>query len=90
MKEAGWGKTDVRDFLVGKARRSAADWAASYKAETPEPGKEAELIPVCQAPEGVILLAGGGFGGPWSALIPRWGRGSSAAVTREISAGRPR
>ena len=85
MKEAGWTKDRVRNFLFDKARWTAGEWAAVQKAELPKPGGEDEVILVCRAPESVVLLAGGGSGGPWSALIPRWGKGvGSRSVTRQI------
>ena len=85
MKEAGWDKKQVRDFLFQKARRTAKEWAKTHKAELPVPGTEEEMIPVCRAPESVVLLACGGSGGSVSALIPRWGKAlSSRSVTREI------
>ena len=88
MKEAGWSKDGVRDFLYQNARRTAGEWAAVQKSELPGPGGEDEIIPVCRAPESVVLLAGGGTGGSFSALIPRWGKGvSSRSVTREIDTG---
>ncbi len=89
MKEAGWSKQKVRDFLFQKARRTAGELAAIHKAEIPPPGTEDEMIPVCLAPESVLLLAGGGPGGAWSALIPRWARGTnSLSVIREIDTNR--
>ena len=89
MKDAGWSKKQVRDFLLQKAQRSAEEWAAIHKAEPPAPGTEKAMIPVCLTPESVILLAGGGSGGPWSALIPRWGKGVvSRSIIREIDTSR--
>ena len=89
MKEAGWDKKQVRDFLFQKARRTAKEWAETHKAELAAPGTEDERIPVCRTPEAMVLLAGGGTGGPMSALIPRWGKGvTSRSVTREIDTGR--
>ena len=85
MREAGWSKERVRDFLFQRARRAAKDWAASSKAELPPPRAEDQMVPVCRTPEAVVLLAGGGSGGPWSALIPRWAKGgNSRSVIREI------
>ena len=85
IKEAGWSKAQVRDFLFQKARRSGQGWAASQKGEPPAPGTVEQTIPVCRTPDAVVLLAGGGSGGPWSALIPQWGKGVvSSSVTREI------
>ena len=89
IKEADWSKAQVRDFLFQKARRSAGEWAAIHKAEVPAPGTESEMVPVCRTPESVVLLAGGGSGGPWSALIPRWSKGvGSHSVIREIDTSR--
>ena len=64
MREAGWSKERVRDFLFQRARRAAKDWAASSKAELPPPRAEDQMVPVCRTPEAVVLLAGGGSGGP--------------------------
>ena len=89
MKEAGWTKQMVRDFLFRKARRTAGELAAIHKAEMPPPGSENEMMSVCLAPESVVLLAGGGPGGAWSALIPRWARGTnSLSVIAEIDTSR--
>ena len=85
MKDAGWSKKQVREFLFQKARRTSEEWAANYKGGLPAAGAEKEMVPVCTNPDAVVLLAGGGSGGPWSALIPRWGKGSmSQSVIREI------
>ena len=89
MKDARWSKAQVREFLYNRAGRTAAELAAAQKSEAPKPGSEDELVPVCIAPESVVLLAGGGSGGPWSALIPRWGKGvGSRSVIREIDTAR--
>ena len=89
MKEAGWTKKRVRDFLFEKARRPAGVLATAYKTARPAPGAENEMIPVCTTPESVILIAGGGSGAPWSALIPRWGKGvNSISLSKEIDTSR--
>ena len=89
MKEAGWSKKDIRDFLFKKARKTAQQWADAYKGDTPEPGSENESQTVCPTPESVIVLSGGGPGGPWSSLIPRWGSGErSVSITKEIDTSR--
>ena len=85
FREAGWGKQQVREYLFQKARRSAKEWGDVYKAEIPEPGREDEPVPALRSPESLMLLSGGGRGGPWSALVPRWSKGITAAsVTRRI------
>ena len=85
MKVAGWSKARVRDFLFQRARRNADEWASSQKAERPTPETAKEMVPVCRTPEAVVLLAAGGSGGAWSALIPRWTKGvGSLSVIRQI------
>ena len=85
IRDAGWSKQQVREFLFQKARRTAGEWAEVFKAEVPVAGAEDEMVPALRGPESVLLLAGGGSGGPWSALVPRWAKGASAAtVTRRI------
>ena len=86
FREAGWSKQQTREFLFQKARRSAQEWADVYKGEIPEAGREDESVPSLRSPESLLLLSGGGPGGPWSALVPRWSKGITAAsVTRRIA-----
>ena len=85
FREAGWNKQRAREFLFETARRSAQAWSDVFKAEIPEPGKEDEPMPALRSPEALTLVSGGGPGGPWSALVPRWSKGITAAsVTRQI------
>ena len=89
MRAAGWSKAQVREFIFQKARRTAGEWAAAFKAEVPAPGAEGEMVPALLGPESIVLLAGGGAGGPWSAVIPRWGRGAmSRSITQPIDTSR--
>ena len=89
IRDAGWSKAQVRQYMFQTARRTGAEWHAVQKAERPARGSEDESVPCLSSPDGLIVLAGGGSGGPWSALIPRWGRGSnSRSVTREIDTSR--
>ena len=85
FREAGWSKQRAREFLFKTAQRPAQAWSDVFKAEVPEPGKEDEPMPALRSPESLTLLSGGGPGGPWSALVPRWSKGITAAsVTRQI------
>ena len=88
FRNAGWSKQHVREFLYEKAQRTAGQWADAYKAEFPPAGSEDQMVSACLEPDSIMLLAGGGQGGPWSALIPRWSKGvNSKSVTREIKTG---
>ena len=85
FREAGWSKQQAREFLHQTARRSAKAWSDVFKAEIPEPGGEDESVGALRSPESLMLLSGGGPGGPWSALVPRWSKGITAAsVTRQV------
>ena len=92
MKQAGWSKAEARDFLYQRAQKTAGEWAAVHKAEPPSPGAKQSMVPACTTPEAIVLLAGGGVGGPWSAVIPRWGtwggKLASHSITREIDTAR--
>ena len=86
MKEAGWSKAHVREYLHQKAQRTAQAWADANLSELPAPGAEMELVPALRSPDSLVLVAGGGSGGSTCALIPRWAKGATAAsVTREIN-----
>ena len=89
IKDAGWSKAQVRDFVFQRAVRTAEQWASIYKAEIPAAGTEEKMLPVLLTPESLVLLAGGGSGGPWSSVIPRWTKGvGSYSVIREIDTSR--
>ena len=89
FKDAGWDKARARELVFQKARRTAGEWAAVSRAEVPAPGAEQEMVPACLSPESLVLLAAGGSGGPWSALVPRWSKGvGSRSVIREIDTSR--
>ena len=63
IKEAGWSKGQVRQYLFDKAQRTAQEWADANVDELPAPGAEKELVPVLKRPESLVLVAGGGTGG---------------------------
>ena len=88
FKDAGWDKAQAREFVHRRARRSASEWASVYKGEAPQRGAEDAMVPVLLGPESLVLLAGGGPGGPWSCLVPRWSKGvGSHSVSQEIDMG---
>ena len=89
IKQTGWSKDEVRQYLHQKARRTAQAWADANVDELPSSGAEDEMVSVLTRPEALVMIAGGGSGGSTCALIPRWGKGGTAAsVTREIDTSR--
>lgn len=89
LREAGWSKAQVREFLWERAQRTAKDWAACYRAEDPRPGTGDSLVPVVLKPQGIFVLAAGGHAGTWSAVVPMWASGrNSRGITRPIDTSR--
>ena len=86
IKEAGWTKKQVRQFLFDQAQRTAEEWARAGKAEPAiEPGKEKTMVPVCRNADAIIVIPAGGEAGHHTAIIPMWGAGvGSRSVTKEI------
>ena len=84
--EARWSKKDIRRWLYEHAGRSAE--ALTQAGRPPSRPAAAGSTPQYRAvddPEDVLVVAGGGEAGSYSALIPGWnGALNSAAVTKMI------
>jgi hypothetical protein len=82
----GWDKPAIRRRLWELAARSAAEYARVGRLPPPDsPEAGARLLHAAESPEDILLLAAGGDGGGYSAVIPGWaGRSQSAAVTTLI------
>jgi hypothetical protein len=87
IERAGWSKADVRAYLVEHARRSAAGLKrAGYLRGAVEPG-DAQRFPQLVEEADVLVVAAGGRGGVFSAVVPPWAGGrSSTPVTRAVAA----
>lgn len=72
LERAGWTKADVRAFLAEHGRRSLAGLKqAGLVAEPPQPG-DAHRYPTRLRETDLVVLAGGGEGGPASVVVPPW------------------
>ena len=84
----GWTKTQVKEFLYQKARRSVAElkrWG--MMPGVVERGDDEKMMAAVSATSQIMVIAAGG-GGNFSACIPPWGAGmSTSPVTRDIAAG---
>jgi len=86
LRQSGWTKRDVKQFLVEHARRRVAD----YKRARRLPG---EVVPadettwrhVFEDPDDLLVVCAGGRAGSWSACLPGWGKKWTRAVTTEIA-----
>ena len=90
IKESGWTKKQVRQFLYDHAQRTAQELVSAGRAQpTTDPGKDRDPVPVCRDPQDIILVPAGGPAGVWAAVIPMWGFGVfSRSVTKEIDTSR--
>jgi hypothetical protein len=87
IERAGWSKADIRAYLAEHARRSAAELKrVGYLRGKVEPGDSQRFPPLVTEDE-VLVVAAGGSGGTFSAVVPPWAGGrSSRPVTRAVGA----
>lgn len=81
-----WTKTQVRDYLHQRIRRSVADLKRAQVFPGPaETGDEDSYVNLIPQPEDILLLFAGGEESNMSSVIPSWGpKVASTAVTRVV------
>jgi hypothetical protein len=88
--DAGWSKTDLRDWIFAHARRTVGDLRAAASGERTPFVQWAESDDVelgkFLSPEEIVIVVAGGLAGRFSAVIAPWvGFGlGSAMVTRTV------
>lgn len=83
LRQHGWSKQQVKEFLFERSRRTASEWAAAGGVEGGAEGDD--LVGVGRSPESFTLVVAGGPAGAFSSIIPLWGGGTnSQSVTRRI------
>jgi hypothetical protein len=87
MERAGWSKADVRAYLAEHARRSTADLKRVGYLRGAVAAGDAQRFPRLIEESDVLVVAAGGSGGTYSAVVPPWAGGrSSTPVTRGVGA----
>ena len=85
LGDAGWSKTDVKQFLHESAQRKVADWVAAGHMSRDGADPEA-MLATAQSADNITVLVAGGFAGAFSQVIPLWGGGSnSRSVSKQIA-----
>ncbi len=86
IKAAGWSKSQVKEFLAQKARRTIKDWQDWGRMESGTSRDDLnKLLSVCKTSNTVTVIVGGGAAGAFSVIISLWGGGtSSRSEIREI------
>jgi hypothetical protein len=89
FKKWGWSKKNIQEYLFSHARRPMSDLVktgllAEEAIEHIDIECEATIV---SDPAHILVIAGGGEAGPFSAFLPGWGsRAQSRALTRKIDA----
>ena len=90
LRQSGWSRRQVQDFLIAHARRTVADFKRA--ARLPGAAESADATTwrgLFERPEDILLVCAGGRAGSWSACLPGWGNKWTRAVTSVIRARRP-
>lgn len=85
MKQSGWTRREVQEFIVHHARRRVADF--KHAARLPGasgPADETTWRYAMNDPDDVLIVCAGAAGGSWSACLPGWGNKWTRAVTERV------
>lgn len=86
LKDAGWSKSDVQEFLFNHARRPLSDLVKVGLADQEKLVTGEEMALAVSDPSHILLIAGGGEAGRFSAVLPGWGsRSQSSPVTKKFT-----
>ena len=85
LRQGGWGKREVRAFLIQHARRTIADLKRAGRRPGPvEPGDETTWKHAFENPDDLLIVCAGSQGGSWSACLPGWGNKWTRSVTTPV------
>jgi len=85
ISKAGWGKSEIRDYLFNASTRSNIAWAKGSNPPGDLPTGNTSS-PATLGPEGFTILVAGGAAGAFSNVIPLWGKGvGSQSVSKRIN-----
>jgi hypothetical protein len=86
LKNGGWSKRDVQEFLFMHARRPLADLVGVGLANQKSVKSDDAMTGAVSDPSHILLIAGGGEAGRFSAVLHGWGsRSQSCSVTKKIN-----
>jgi hypothetical protein len=85
LRQAGWSKADIAEFIQRRARVHRREWADVGKGAVVRDRGDAEYAAL-RSPDQLLIIAAGGPAGGFGAIIPPWLGERSAAVTLPIDA----
>jgi len=85
LRQSGWSRRQVQDFLIEHARRRVADLkrAARLPGEVTA-ADETTWRYFFEKPGDILIVRAGGRAGAWSACLPGWGNKWTRAITTPI------
>jgi hypothetical protein len=85
LRQSGWSRRQVQDFLIEHARRRVADLKRSARLPgEPTAADETTWRYFFEKPDDILIVCAGGRAGAWSACLPGWGNKWTKAVTTPI------
>jgi hypothetical protein len=85
LRQSGWSRRKVQDFLVEHTRRTVADFKRAARLPgAVEPADATTWRRLFERPEDILIVCAGGRAGSWSACLPGWGNKWTKAVTTRI------
>ena len=85
LRASGWGKNQIRDFVVQHTGRSLADLKRAGRIDgAVEPGDEHEVRYAMDTPEDLMLVCGGSPIGALSMVLPGFGSSKTAGRSRTV------
>ena len=86
LRASGWSKRQVKEFVIGNARRTVAHYKRAGRLDgAVTASDESTWRYVFDDPGDLLVVCAGGRAGSWSACLPGWGKKWTKAVTVEIA-----
>ncbi len=102
LADAGWKRSDVKEYLFENARWNLGQlremeildetdhvkthWGGVDGAPSVRDRSDNEMLPIVDSPDDIHVLVTGGSGQWWCAVLPGWGTYGGFAVTRPLEA----
>jgi hypothetical protein len=85
MRQSGWSRRKVQDFLIEHTRRTVADFKRAGRLPGPVEAADATTWRrLFERAEDILIVCAGGRAGSWSACLPGWGNKWTKAITTRI------
>jgi hypothetical protein len=84
LTNAGWSKSDIREYIFESARVTRSQWREVGKGIIAARGDQQRVHTALRSAQDLLVVAAGGPAGGFAAIVPPWYGYKSLAVTREV------